>query len=84
MTHPTFPQDEVTATVWELVSYNLGVSWSEPSLLFSNAGTFDRNKIFVDGNNLIFPLYHVALSSSDCYSFMAISYDHGNTWKNVT
>ena len=50
---------ESEATIWHLESHDLGKTWTEPAMWYSEPGSFPRNRIIPNNhdNSVIFPFY---------------------------
>eukprot|EP00013_Stygamoeba_regulata_P003730 CAMPEP_0177640960 /NCGR_PEP_ID=MMETSP0447-20121125/6819_1 /TAXON_ID=0 /ORGANISM="Stygamoeba regulata, Strain BSH-02190019" /LENGTH=409 /DNA_ID=CAMNT_0019143061 /DNA_START=1 /DNA_END=1230 /DNA_ORIENTATION=- len=80
---------ESDSQVWHLQSTDNGRTFTTPRPLFTQPGTFDRNRILRawDGS-LVFPIYSARGNNSDQYSAMQINPDlNGDLnrgWRNFT
>ena len=56
---------ESKATIWHLESHDLGKTWTEPAMWYSEPGSFPRNRIIRndDDNSVIFPFYSATKSN---------------------
>ena len=56
---------ESKATIWHLESHDLGKTWTEPAMWYSEPGSFPRNRIIRndDDNSFIFPFYSATNSN---------------------
>lgn len=72
---------QTSAQVFYRTSHDNGKSWSGGAVLFAKAGSFDRQRLVVSGNEWFFPMYYTPRSDADHYSSVQISTDNGNHWK---
>jgi predicted neuraminidase len=72
---------QTNAQVIYRISHDDGRSWSEAAVLFAKAGSFDRQRLVVSGNEWLFPMYYTPRSDADHYSSVQISTDTGNHWR---
>eukprot|EP01100_Stratorugosa_tubuloviscum_P014454 TRINITY_DN773_c2_g3_i1.p1 TRINITY_DN773_c2_g3~~TRINITY_DN773_c2_g3_i1.p1 ORF type:complete len:374 (-),score=192.02 TRINITY_DN773_c2_g3_i1:172-1293(-) len=80
---PAGSTDESKATIWQLISYDgQGNNWTEPQLLFSKPGSYDRHPIILSiDQSWLFPIYYAAGSSSSQYSSVQVLKQNSNSWK---
>ncbi|MGH9665514.1 MAG: exo-alpha-sialidase, partial [Bryobacteraceae bacterium] len=69
-----------------LTSSDNGRTWSEPKLLFSEAGAFDRQRLVVAVEEWLLPMYFtpsrgITTNAGSNYSVVQVSRDRGRTWK---
>lgn len=62
------------------LSKDSGRSWSAPKVLFAAPGSFDRERLLIDGNRWLFPIYFTPGTDADDHSAIEISSDAGLTW----
>lgn len=79
-----------TAIVKQRISQDGGETWSEPSVLFSEAGTFIRQPMVVlDDGSYVMPIFKCRNEPGtrwvghDDISAVQTSKDHGHTWQEV-
>lgn len=82
--------DQDSAVVKQQVSNDHGHSWSQPKILFDEAGTFIRQPVVrASENNLVIPTFKCRTEpgtrwvGNDDVSAVRLSSDEGKTWKEV-
>jgi predicted neuraminidase len=63
------------------LSMDGGRNWSAPKVLFAAPGSFDRQRLVIDGNRWLFPIYFTPGADIEDHSAIESSQDEGLTWK---
>lgn len=78
-------QGQTTAVIYDLTSDDEGRTWTQPRLLFTTPGSFDRQHLVVFHHEWLFPTYLSASkgitgNAQNDRSIVKISRDEGKTW----
>jgi predicted neuraminidase len=76
---------QTTSVIYELTSNDRGRTWTEPKLLFSRPGSFDRQHLVVLHREWIFPIYisaspGITQNAQNDRSVVNVSKNGGKTW----
>eukprot|EP01101_Sappina_pedata_P003546 TRINITY_DN1425_c0_g1_i2.p1 TRINITY_DN1425_c0_g1~~TRINITY_DN1425_c0_g1_i2.p1 ORF type:complete len:417 (+),score=49.32 TRINITY_DN1425_c0_g1_i2:49-1299(+) len=78
--------DEGNAMIWEMISNDLGHTWSQPKVVLADEGTYIKNRIITgtnDSSRWLFPAYFASKKFRRQYSMIFMSNDYGETWDKV-
>jgi hypothetical protein len=81
---------QANSQIFLITSNDAGRHWSQPKLLFAQPGSFDRQRLLVNGGAWIFPMYYTpsrGITGEDAlrnYSAIQVSADRGLTWRQCT
>jgi predicted neuraminidase len=68
--------------IFYVTSSDGGRTWTKSKLLFDRPGSFDRQRLLVDGERWLFPTYYTPSGDGQGdYSTVQISSDQGGAWK---
>lgn len=78
---------QTTSVIYELTSDDQGHDWTEPKLLFSMPGSFDRQHLVIFNHEWLFPTYISASrgiieNAQNDRSVVKVSKNSGKTWSN--